>query len=315
MGPLLFGLVIGGVVLFVFVSSWRLLRARDPLAGRLQEIGPGLEDAGSEGAAKAGRRAWPAVTRLLAGFGLGPKLAVALTRADMPLTAAEYALIMAGAAVAGYALGSLRGGLLLGLTMGAVGGFIPYFYVNYRAGRRVRALTEQLPDVLTLLVGALRAGYGFSQAMEMLVRQMPPPASKEFGRVVSAVTLGQPVQQALNDMADRVGSDDLDLVVTAVVVQYEMGGNLAQTLETIGETVRDRIRILREIRVLTAQQRMTGYILAVWPIVVTIALFLINPSYILRLTAPGMIRALPIAAVVLQVLGFLIIRRIVDIEV
>ena len=114
--------------------------------------------------------------------------------------------------------------------------------------------------------------------------------------------------------AEKVGHEILDLVVTAINVQYEMGGNLAQTLDTIGDTVRDRIRILREIQVLTAQQRFTGYVLAVWPLVVGFAIFLINPGYANKLFQPGM-RWLPAMAVVMQVLGFLAIRKIVDIEV
>jgi len=172
-----------------------------------------------------------------------------------------------------------------------------------------------LPEVLTLLVGGLRAGHGLSQALETIVEQVGPPASTEFGRAMRAVELGLPVQRALNDMAERVGIDDLDLVVTAINVQYEMGGNLAQTLETIGETVRDRIRMLREIRVLTAQQRLTGYVLAAWPLAVAVMLFILSPEYMSRLFQPGWVRLLPIAAVIMQMAGFLVIRRIMDIEV
>ena len=172
-----------------------------------------------------------------------------------------------------------------------------------------------LPDVLTLLVGALQAGYGLSQALEALVEQLPAPASTEFARVMRATTLGLPLQQALSQMSQRVPSDDLDLIVTAITVQYEMGGNLAQTLETIGTTVRDRLRMLREIRVMTAQQRLTGYVLAGLPFAVAAGMFLINPNYIGLLFQPGWIRIVPVVAVGMQIVGFLVIRRIVDIEV
>jgi len=165
------------------------------------------------------------------------------------------------------------------------------------------------------LVGGLRAGHGLSQAMEMVVQQVPPPASSEFGRAMRAVELGLPVQQALSDMAERVGIDDLDLVITAINVQYEMGGNLAQTLDVIAETVRDRIRMMREIRVLTAQQRFTGYVLAVLPIAVGVGIYALNTEYMSRLFEPGWIRLLPLAALLMQVAGFVVIRRIVDIEV
>jgi tight adherence protein B len=209
----------------------------------------------------------------------------------------------------------VRGSALLGIGLAAIGAYLPIMWLRLRVRRRQRAFTEQLPDLLTLLVGALRAGYGLTQALEMLVEQIPPPTSVELGRVMRGVGLGLPVQQALSDMAERVGTDDIDLVVTAVTVQYDMGGNLAETLEVIGETVRDRIRMKREIRVLTAQQRLTGYVLAVLPIAVGFGMFALNPVYFMGLFGPGWIRFLPMAAVVMQVIGFIVIRRIVDIEV
>ncbi len=151
--------------------------------------------------------------------------------------------------------------------------------------------------------------------MGLLVDEMSDPASKEFARVTQAITLGVPVQRALADMAGRVGSSDWDMVVTAINVQYETGGNLAQTLDTIGYTVRDRIRLLRDIRVLTAQQRLTGYVLALLPFFVGFCMFIISPQYISRLFEPGWIRLLPVGAIILEIIGFLIIRRIVDIDV
>jgi tight adherence protein B len=221
---------------------------------------------------------------------------------------------MVGVGVAGFVLGGLRAGLLVGLVAGVVGALVPYFYLSIRASRRQRAFTEQLPEVLTLLVGGLRAGYGLSQSLEMLIENLGPPSSTEFRRVMRAVEFGLPIQQALQEMAERMGSDDFALVVTAISAQYEMGGNLAQTLETIGETVRDRLRLLREVRVMTAQQRFTGYVLAVWPFVVGLAIFLLNPDYMRRLFEPGMLW-LPGVTLVLMFLGYLVIRRIVDIEV
>ena len=193
-------------------------------------------------------------------------------------------------------------------------GALPVLYLNRRQGKRIRAFTEQLPDVLTLLIGALRAGHGLSQAIEHGGGAGARPGRRRVRRVLRAVSLGLSTQRALNDMAERVGSDDLDLVVTAMNVQYEMGGNLAQTLDIIAETVRDRIRMKREIRVLTAQQRFTGYVLAGLPIFLAIVLFLISPKYMSRLFQPGMI-VVPVVAVVMQIIGFLVIRKIVDIEV
>jgi tight adherence protein B len=317
-GPLLFGLLVAVAVFIGFLGLWRTTRNLDPLEARLKEFGVGRHDVmmAADGEETTARRrlAWPTVSRLLAGFGLGPRIATLLMRADVPLTAAEFALIMFGVGLVGFVIGFVRLGPAFGLLFGVPLSFIPLFYVRYLGGRRRRLFTEQLPDILTLLVGSLRAGYGLSQSLEMLVDQLPDPAAKEFARVMRAVEFGMPITQALNEMASRVDSDDLDLVVTAINVQHEVGGNLAQTLEIIGETVRERIRILRQIRVLTAQQRITGYVLAVWPVIVGFAFFLINPDYIMRLFEPGL-RWLPAAAAVAMIAGFLMIRRIVDIEV
>jgi tight adherence protein B len=317
-GPLLFGMLVALTVMIGFVALGRVVPTQDPIEARLKEYGVSeREPVSGDTDAHATRRraAWPGVNRLLAGFGLGPRLATALARADLPLTAAEFALIMVGAGAAGFLLGTVRMGLGLALALAAIFGYLPILYLRSKQNHRQRAFTDQLPDVLTLLVGALRAGYGLTQSLEMLVEQLPPPASVEFARVMRAIGLGLPVHRALSEMAERVGSDDLDLVVTAIGVQYEMGGNLAQTLDTIGDTVRDRIRILREIRVLTAQQRLSGYILAVVPPFLGLMLFVLNPEYMSGLLEPGWIRLLPIAAVLMQVAGFLVIRSIVDIEV
>jgi tight adherence protein B len=317
-GLLLSSALVALAVMIVFVAVWRSVRTQDPVEARLEEYGVAEHDmlsadAGAETA--GGRQRYRATNRILTGFGLADKFSAALTSADLPLTAAELALIMVGAGLIGLFVGTMRLGLGLGLLVAVVCAYLPMVYVRYKQNQRRRALTGQIPDVLTLLVGALRAGYGLAQAMEMLEEQLPPPASVEFGRVLRGISLGLSLQQALADMAERVGSDDLDLVVTAMNVQYEMGGNLAQTLETIGETVRDRIRILREIQVMTAQQRFTGYMLAVLPIALAFILMMINPEYMSRLFEPGMMRLLPITAGVMQFLGYLVIRRIVNIEV
>ena len=189
------------------------------------------------------------------------------------------------------------------------------WYVRMRQGRRKKAFTDQLPNMLTLLVGALRAGFGLTQALDTIRTQLPAPTSVELGRAMRAVNLGLPVTRALNEMADRSGSTDLALVVTAISVQHELGGNLAQTLDTISETVRDRIRIKREIEVFTSQQRLTGIILALLPIGLGIMLYIMNPTYMKHLFDPGITRIMLVAAVVMEIAGFLVIRKMLDIEV
>jgi tight adherence protein B len=301
-------------VLLGFVGLWRLVTLEDPVETRLAEYGATGYAALPEDYESGPRQRLPLTNRLLAGFGLGPRLAEMLTQADMPVTAAEFTLMVLGIVLLAFLMGVWRGGLLLGLVLGLTAGLLPAAYLRWRVSRRQRAFMEQIPEILTLIVGSLRAGYGLQQSIEVLVTQMSPPASKEFARVTRAITLGVPIQRALGDMAQRLGSTDWDMVVTAINVQYETGGNLAQTLEIIGTTVRERIRILREIRVLTAQQRLTGYLLAVIPVVLGILIFFINPEYMMQMFQPGWLW-LPVLALLLQVLGFLVIRRIVDIEV
>ena len=314
-GPLLFCALVGLGTLIAFVGLWRTIKSLDPVEARTKEYAPGSEIPSGGEARLAQRTIRSRLNRLLSGLSLGRRLATALVQADVPLTAAEFAVVILGASALGFLLGTWRVGAILGLALAAVMGGLPVVYLRMMRSRRQRAFSAQLPDVLTMLVGALRAGYGVNQALQTLVDQFRPPASKEFARVVRAVGLGLTVQQALTDMVARVGTDETELMVTAINVQYETGGNLAETLSIISETIRDRIRIEREITVLTAQQRLSGYILGVLPLALAFIIFLINPGFFRPFLEPGWPRMLPVAAVVMQVAGFLIMRRILDIEV
>jgi tight adherence protein B len=308
--PLIFGLLVALLISVSFTALWFVTRPRDPVEQRLQNYGA-QADALQQQVPKRRRRMQSGLLR----GGLGPALSEALQHADLPFTAVEYFLIILGMGVAGFVLGSLRMNLALGLVLAPVFAYLPLLYLRSRRQKLRRALIAQLPDMLTLMVGALRAGYGLTQTLDMLVKRLTPPVSIELARVMRAVSLGLPVQRALRDMADRLDIDDIDLIVTAINVQYEMGGNLAQTLDIISETIRDRIRMLREIQVLTSEQRFTGYVLGMLPVVVAFILFMLNPQYMGRLFEPGWIRLVPVVALVMQVLGFVAISRIVDIEV
>ena len=316
-GPLLLGLLVGATVIIGFVGLWQVAGANDTVGARLEEYSAGyLEDVVADDTQVTNkRRKWSLPNRLMARLGLGPRLAAQLEKADVPMTAVEYTLVMLATGALGFAIGMWQVSPLFGVLVAVPCAYLPTIYLKHKVSSRQRAFTEQLPDTLTLLVGGLRAGYGLAQAMGALVDQMAPPASVEFARVIRSVSLGTPIQLALARLSERVGTDDSDLVVTAITVQYEMGGNLAQTLEIIGETIRDRIRIQADIRVLTAQQRLTGYILAALPLAVGGAMYFINSEYIMRLFQPGWIRLLPIASAVMMIVGFLVISKIVDIEV
>ncbi|MCU0522398.1 MAG: type II secretion system F family protein [Anaerolineae bacterium] len=314
--PVVVAVLVAFAVVLAFMGLWLLLQRRDPVDERLTEYGLQARQLAQPAIGDATRRYGPSrLTRILTGFGAGQRLALALTRADLPLTAAEFSLIVFALFVAGLVIGTWRLNIALGAVFGAVLAVIPYIYMGMKQRQRLRAFTEQLPDMLTLLVGGLRAGYGLNQALDLVVQRLSPPMSSEIGNVTRAVNLGLPLNRALEDAVVRVGSEDFNLIVVAMNVQRETGGNLAETLDIIGDTVRDRLRMLNEIRVLTAQQRFTGYLLAFLPLVVGLVVFLINPEYVSDLFAPGWVRILPITAVLLQIVGFLIIRKIVDIEV
>lgn len=316
-GPLLFGAAVGICVLIGFVATWRLIGQRDPVTDRLRTFGVSERDlTAADGVPGAsGRPAWSGTNRMLSASGLSPRLAYALVQADLPLTAAEFTLIMVMCFVAGALIGSVRLGVPLGILIGVLLAYLPLMYVRSRRQRRQRAFSEQIPEILTLLVGALRAGYGLSQAMDVVVKQLAPPASVEFGRVIRAVGLGLPIDRALTDMANRIGTDEAGMIVTAINVQHETGGNLALTLDTIGDTVRDRLRMQREIRVLTSSQRLTGYILVALPLGLLFIMRVLNPTYVQQLFQPGLMRYVLIGVVLMWIAGFLVIRRIVDIEV
>jgi tight adherence protein B len=313
--PLVAAILAGSAVFLVFMALWLLIQRRDPVDERLIQYGVAAELAAGQAMGQVGERYPSAVQRFVAGFGLGPQLALALTRADVPLKATEFLGIVILLGIVGFGVGTLRMGVVLGLVIGVALACFPFLALSVRQVRRLRRITQQIPDMLTLVVGGLRAGYGLGQALGLVVERISDPIAGEIGKVMRAVNLGVPLQVALLDASSRIGSDDFHLVVIAINVQIETGGNLAVTLETIGETVRDRLQMLNEIRVLTSQQRFTGYVLGAMPIAVGLILSLINPEYIRDLFAPGWVRVLPISAAFLQILGFAVIQRIVDIEV
>jgi tight adherence protein B len=204
---------------------------------------------------------------------------------------------------------------VMGLAGAVVGFFLPRLYVRTAQQRRLKAFNNQLADAITFIANSMRAGNSLLQAMENVAREMPPPISEEFGRVVYEVGIGLSIPQALNNMVRRVKSEDLDLMVTAVIIQHEVGGNLADILDTINETIRERVRILGEIRALTAQQRLTGYIIGFLPFGLALIIYLINRPYISNLFTDPCGLILIGVGVFMMALGFFLIRKVTQIEV
>ncbi|MDQ7031014.1 MAG: type II secretion system F family protein [Ardenticatenia bacterium] len=243
-------------------------------------------------------------------------LLVELARADLKLTPGEWmaftVLCVILSALIGWLIFRV---LLLAILAGMVGLLVPRFYLRWRQQRRIDAFNRNLASAIGQLANALRAGYSLLQAMDNLAREMPPPISTEFERVVREMSLGLSMEEALNNMLERVPSDDLDMMVTAINIQAEVGGNLAEILDILAYTIRERVRIQGEIKVLTAQQMMAGYVLTALPILLGLALFAMNREYmeVMYTTTCGWIMLS--AAGFLIVSGFLAIRKIVQIEV
>lgn len=254
----------------------------------------------------------------------GDRISRELARADLKLKSGEYLLIIVllivFGALVGFILGgrSIPGALPLALIGGVVGGFIPRFYVRRQQGKRLSKFDDQLPDMLNLMVNGLRAGYSTMQAMEAVSKELPTPICDEFRRVVQEMQLGVAMDQALQNLLVRIPSDDLDLVITAMNVQREVGGNLAEILDTISFTIRERVRIKGEIRVLTAQVLYSGRFLAMMPIFVIVILYLLNREYMMTFFQPENVPCGYIAlgfSFILIVSGYFAMNKLADIEV
>jgi tight adherence protein B len=270
---------------------------------------------GRQGGALYGR-----IDRAVASRGMAVKLSADLARADLKVTVGEFyvarVVFVSLGALLGYAL-PVGGHILLGVLLAVGGFFAPRMYINSRKNRRLRAFNTQLADTIGLLSSALRSGYSMLQAMELVAREGPQPMAGEFERVVREVGLGLSPEEALANLVRRVQSDDLELLVTAINVQREVGGNLAEVLDTIASTIRDRVKLKGEIRVLTAQQQYSGYIVGLIPVGLSLILFVINPTYMLNVfhktvwcgwTMLG-------CSVAMISTGFVFIQRIVRIRV
>ncbi|MGD9145063.1 MAG: type II secretion system F family protein [Anaerolineae bacterium] len=315
MNPYVLPALAGIAVLLLFLGLARAGQAGEELLDeRLDRYGRVV---GPEGEAVFEQRsAMDGLEDMVTGRGFAASIQVDLARADLRLKVTEFLLLTALSVVLFFLLGYLLfDSLVMGLAAGVVGFFVPRIYVNVRKRRRLNAFNDQLGDTITLLANSLRSGFSIVQSMETVANQLPEPISAEFHRVTQEIGLGLHYEEALNNMLRRVPSDDLDLMITAINIQGRVGGNLAEILDTIGHTIRERVRIKGEIRVLTAQQMISGYILTALPVLLMLVLYLLNKEYIGRMFRDPCGWIMIGVSTIMIVVGFLIIRRIVDIEV
>jgi tight adherence protein B len=325
-GPLMLTMILG---LGAVALLWFGLRARarssvEEIAERMEAFA-GFSDAPTGPEASGNRRDPGRVARnldrVIKGRSMAERLADLLARADVRMTPGELLLLRLTAAGGGFLVGFVISARLtpaLALVPGIIGALagyaVPAMWLSLKARRRQKAFINQLGDTIFLMANSLRAGYSLLQTMEMVSRETHDPIATEFRRVVREVGLGISTQEAMDNLVRRVPSDDLDLLVTAINIQHEVGGNLAQILQILGHTIRERVRIKGEIQVLTAQQRISGVVISMLPVALAGVIFLMNPSYMMELFAWPWI-CMPIASGIMVIIGYLVMRKITAIEV
>jgi tight adherence protein B len=253
----------------------------------------------------------------LRGRSFADNIATQLARADLKLTVTEYLALQVIAVIGGFALAFLvfGGGILLAAAGGVIGFFAPRIYVRIRQRKRLNMFNDQLGDAINQMSNGLRAGYSVLQAMDSVATELPPPIADEYRRVVQEMQLGLSMEQALGNMLRRIDSEDLDLMITAINVQREVGGNLADILDVISFTIRERVRIKGEVRTLTAQGRASAYIITFLPIGLTLLLMVLNREYIMKLFTHVCGWIMVGTAIILIASGAFALMKITNIEV
>ena len=299
----------------------RLKKKGSDVSTRLAEYGGAADSKGQTQSVTSTRNLVnERIEKAVRGKGFAVNIQRSLARADLKLTVAEFIGLKILSTAAGFGVGVFLGrgfgpfSLVAGLLVAVVAMYIPDFLVKRRGNNRIKKFNNQLGDTITLAANGLRAGNSFLQSMELIAREAPAPISDEFQRVLREVSLGLSIKESLANMLRRTPSDDLDLLITAINIQQEVGGNLAQILDNIAHTIRERVRIKGEIKVLTAQQQYAGYIISGMPIALALVLFLIAPTFMTKMFVWPWI-CMPICGLICIGLGFWAIMKIVDIDV
>lgn len=326
--PVILALVVAAGILLLFVGLTQTLVQESEFEQRLDTFAgrrtTAVVETGSENAGDQRQGMAAVVEKALVKRGYGTRVQESLARADLKLTVGEYMVLRFMGTVLGVGLGYLAGvtntlieGVpLLFAPMGGVLGYLaPRFWVGRRASARVTAFNTQLSDTITLLANALRSGNSAAQAMALVAREAPHPSNTEFARVVTEIGLGIPPEQAFENLMRRVPSEDLDMMITAINVSAEVGGNLAEVLEKIGETIRQRVTLKNDIATLTAQQQGAGYIVSILPVLIGIVLFLLNGKYMKPMFSGFPYLCMPICAGIMIFVGFLAMKKVTDIKV
>lgn len=257
----------------------------------------------------------PVITGTLQRLGLNRRLQWMLLQAGLLLRPSELAALMLGSAGAGFVVGMVVHKLLGAVVLAGVGAVVPVIYVNIRIGMRRKALGNQLAEALCMMASSLRSGYSFLRAMQVVCDEMDAPISEEFGRVLDELNVGVSHENALRHLHDRCPTPDIELVVTACQIQANVGGNLAEILDTAAEMIRERVRLHGEINALTAEGRLSAGILAALPIFLALVVDRLSPGYLQPLfnTRPGLMMFGGASFAMLT--GVLLIKKMLNIQI
>lgn len=245
---------------------------------------------------------------------------VQLERAGLAFKLHEYIALRVLVGLIAFAIVLLLGratplGILFGIMGGVAGYMLPALYVRMRIARQIRKFNDQLEGMLTMVASSLRAGFGLLQALDLAAEQLQPPMSTELHRLLRDTRMGASIEEALENLRERVGSYDLDVIITAILIQRSVGSNLSEVLDKVAHTIRERARIKGEINTLTAQKRLSGWIVGLMPAAFVLMMLAINFDYMSLLFTDPVGRMLLILAVALDIIGILMIRRIVSVDI
>ncbi len=274
-------------------------------------LGPAWRELQKRRQAEKGTRLWE---RVLAQLPIARGVDRHLEQAHVALTPSEWVAIWLLVTLATASMGYLLTQTwITALLMGILGFLLPPMWLNRRIEQRRAAFADQLIDTLRLMISALQAGHGLLQAVQLVAEEMPPPTSEEFAQVVREVGLGYSMNEALRRLGERMANDELDMVITAINIQNEVGGSLSEILENIAETIEERIRLQGEIRAITAQQRMSALLITALPFILALIISVISPGYLNPMFEPGW-RWLPLSALFMMGIGQLLMRRMLRVD-
>ncbi len=250
------------------------------------------------------------------GIGFTKRIQIELQKGDIPLRGYEFIFLTAGLTFGSIFLIFVWNRNLISMAVAGLLGLIsPLLYLRFKQQQKLARFNNQIGDALVMVSNSLKAGYGFLQAIDMVAKEMAPPIRTEFARSIQEINLGVTTEEALIHLTERVPSADLDLVVTAMLIQRQIGGNLAEILDNISQTIRERITIQGEVKALTAQGKLSGLIIGLLPVGLGSFLLLVNPNYLMKLFTDPRGQALLVYAVVAELIAILVIRKIITIRI